>query len=433
MSEQVRAIRDVKRDSLSRTLEIVNSHEFIAISLPELKVMFECNQKAFDNLCELQGNIIAAARTAAARAAAIEWLPNVEADYITIRQKLCERIAQLGQANNHRDAQRIQAEPNRAAPMILGTPEGLGQFDGTHANWPPFRDLFIALVDSRPYASLNKLLYLKKACTGAAALTLAGYDPLEDCYQEAWNNLKSIYNDDYAVTQALVDRIIDLPMAISSEVHELRRIIDTITSTLRQLTALKNDVSQWDPIVINHITRKLPSNIVESWEQQRKRTDIPKLNEFLEFLDSRARARVFATGSTSATTAAANKREAKGFNQRHDNHMAKGQNLNYKAKGGERPLFQSLGKRKGCRHCTGDHSLGYCPILKDKKWPERKRIIVGLGVCWNCLNFGHYSFRCERPGCSNSACKGDKHHQLICPMQPLSQSDHQNDKIKRDK
>lgn len=165
MSEQIKAIRNLKRDSLARTLEVVSSPEFLAISLPELRVMFDCNQKAFDQLCELQGNIIAAAKGAAAKSEAIEWLPSVEPDYRIIRQKVCERIAQLEQADNHRDAVRMVADPVRAAPTTLGAPEGLEQFDGTHANWPPFRDLFTALVDSRGYANLNKLLYLKRACT----------------------------------------------------------------------------------------------------------------------------------------------------------------------------------------------------------------------------------------------------------------------------
>lgn len=132
-------------------------------------------------------------------------------------------------------------EAIRQPPLSTKSPEGLGEFDGTHAKWPQFRDLFSALVGSQDYLNMNKLLYLKNACAGPAALAIRGYEPAQDCYEEAWKALDAIYEDDYAVTQALIDRLVNMSTARDIGVIELRRTIDTTTSTLRQLSSLKEE------------------------------------------------------------------------------------------------------------------------------------------------------------------------------------------------
>lgn len=303
---------------------------------------------------------------------------------------------------------RVDPGPTHVVPTTLPGPEGLGKFDGTQANWPPFRDLFIALVDSKAYSSLSKLLYLKKACTGAAALAIGGYDPLQDCYQDAWQALKWIYDDKYAVTQALINRLLDLEPAKNDGIEELRRIIDTTTSTMRQLATLKHKVRHWDPVIINVMARKLPPTTVGAWEQQRKRDQAPKLQELLDYLDAKARSRLFDMGSTS--------REEKGDAGRNTRRapatqkQEAGSRANY-----SRPLFQTVGVSSQCVHCkkTG-HWLGNCPALKERTVKDRRAILLAMGVCLNCLCFGHYRFRCERPGCPRWACSGDKHHTMVC-------------------
>lgn len=103
ITDKDRANRDLKREMISRTLEIAESEVIVAISLPELKAMLDRNEKVFDELCDLHACILASAKTAATRKSALEWLPEVEFDYTRIRQRLSERIAQLEQADNLRN------------------------------------------------------------------------------------------------------------------------------------------------------------------------------------------------------------------------------------------------------------------------------------------------------------------------------------------
>lgn len=150
MTEREKANRDLKREMISRTLVATDASGLANMSLPKLRAMLGKNEKTFDELCELQSSVVAMAKNATVRKSAMDWLPEVEIEYNEVRKRLSERIAQLEQACNSRNRPHGDARvPQLQAPEPhAGFPEGLIEFDGTHANWPSFRDLFVALVDS---------------------------------------------------------------------------------------------------------------------------------------------------------------------------------------------------------------------------------------------------------------------------------------------
>lgn len=61
----------------------------------------------------------------------------------------------------------------------------IGKFNGSMADWPAFRDLFVSEVHNRALDPVRKLLLLKDACIGAAADTLGSWQPTADNYQLA--------------------------------------------------------------------------------------------------------------------------------------------------------------------------------------------------------------------------------------------------------
>lgn len=437
MSDQEKASRDMLRDQLVRSLGIANSPDFVEIILPELRNMLEENNTNFKEMCNLQAKIIAAAKVGVAKQNAKHWIEEVEKGFRSMRQKLSARIYQLERDNNVVIPPPV-AEPQFQLPISTKSPEGLGEFDGTHANWPQFRDLFIALVGSRNYPNLNKLLYLKKACTGPASLVIRGYEPLQDCYEAAWDALNAIYEDSYAVTQSLIDRLVNMPIARDAEMSELRRIIDTTTSTLRQLCSLDEEVGKWDSIIINLLTKKLPFPLIESWEQHRKRDQRPTLIEFLGFIDARARARMFSSPSLTPTFNLPPKNEkpnnyGTGRNARHI------QNISTRYRN-PRATFNLPDNRRyqGCKICNKEHRLANCPILLGKNLHERRRTLLQIGVCLNCLRNGHFVAQCNNPGCFKKECNNGKHHWTLCPNansskpEPILQAGATANKRKRD-
>lgn len=433
MTELERASRDIKWNLLLRVNEKVHAEEFGTMSLVKLQDLLRVSQKLFDELCAIQAAVMAAAKTAADKRQAGDWLMDAETLCTNMRYRIGERVEELEQGRQGHSLPPARLEQ----PPTMSNPSGLGKFDGTHADWPAFRDLFVALVDSRNYTNLQKLLFLKEACVGAAALAISGYEPLQDCYDTAWEQLKWIYDDDFAVSQGMINRLFNMEPAVTASSAELRRIVDTTTSTLRQLTNLRIKVRYWDPIIINLTMRKLPRTIIASWEQHRKRDHAPNLRDLLNFLDSMARSRVFdeeqqeqkATAVASRNVRPDQRRDTGQNTSRNgrqyagrDNRPGMSKNTRHtpdqRMTGKERPFFQFAGVRAPCGFCSkGGHDVEKCYMLLSKSTRERRRELINLGLCLNCLGSGHFRYNCQQAGCNSTTCSGDKHHLILCEGQ----------------
>lgn len=294
-------------------------------------------------------------------------------------------------------------------------PENLVDFDGSHSKWPGFRDLFKALVIDVDYSVLERFLLLRKHCKGPAEEIVAGYPPIEASFALAWDSLKDIFEDTYSITQSLVDKLIDLAPVKSRGVVEMRRVIDTFRSTLRQLQAMGIDVDAWDAMMINMLARKVPPGMVHEWEQQRNKKDAPKLIDFTTYLDGKARLRVFATECQSTRR---QQPPANNANSTSNNFNAVASN------DGRRPLFTSKGGPRLCHKCKGEHLIYQCPefaAMADVK--QREAEAARLNLCANCLRFGHSLADCKGEGCRE--CQGAKHNRLLCPKPRAQKRDNQ--------
>lgn len=108
---------------------------------------------------------------------------------------------------------------NRFASSFIGETPGqvirlettrepqLGEFYGEQADWPAFRDLFLAEVDKRDFDPVKKLLYLQRACKGRAALALGPWTPIGENYKTAWETLVRTYDDKYHVVHSIIGRM----------------------------------------------------------------------------------------------------------------------------------------------------------------------------------------------------------------------------------
>lgn len=71
----------------------------------------------------------------------------------------------------------------------------IGKFDGNPADWPAFRDIFMAEVHNKTMDPVTKLLYLQGACIDKAAATLGPWQPTSDNYTLACDSLRNVYDD----------------------------------------------------------------------------------------------------------------------------------------------------------------------------------------------------------------------------------------------
>lgn len=75
--------------------------------------------------------------------------------------------------------------------------------------------------------------------------------------------------------------------------------------------------------------------------------------------------------------------------------------------------FYARRQGNGCPFCGDDHRGIKCPEYKKQSLQARWYHALNMGVCLNCLRWGHSSFRCFAEG----ACKrcGVRHNSLLCP------------------
>lgn len=292
----------------------------------------------------------------------------------------------------------------------------VGKFDGDFAAWPAFRDLFEAeVLNNGSLQDVEKLIYLQKACVGMAKLAVGGWQPLAQNFAQAYTDLKGKFEDPYRLQQALISKMMTLPVMQEETYNNLRKIMDTCTNSLRQLETMGVPVAHWDAIVINIIMSKLPVSTIDVWEQ--KRISIPKvgLKELITFLEGKARGRVHLDLRLGPGPQNGNQKRG----ERTDT------NSNNKAQGPQRSEARNLpesapsekdtaayGPMK-CRYWGGPHPVFLCKddLLKNPK-EKIPNLLASKGICSNCLRM-HPIDKCSGMPCPR--CPNVKHNSIICP------------------
>lgn len=298
-----------------------------------------------------------------------------------------------------------------------------GEFDGKATSWPAFRDQFRAEVHDREQLDeVTKLLYLQKACMGAAKQALGDWQPIAINYIKAWESLEQKYDDPYRLEQALVSNLLRISRA-KEETHEtLRRIIDTSSNTMRQLEAMQVPVAQWDAIIIGILLYRLPRVTADAWEQRRDVTKKPSLKDLWAFLEGRARGRAYTEMDGRHEP---NRHRA--FDQNrgrlHENKRIRAYDTggewtssdnnemsNKTVTNGKKPVPPMLPIYK-CKQCTAAHPLYKCPAFIAKSVEERAKNVQDWKLCANCLR--EHAGDCTWSSCRR--CTGQMHNSMLCP------------------
>lgn len=166
-------------------------------------------------------------------------------------------------------------------------PPEVGSFDGNPADWPAFRDLFVAEVHNRDNIDpVSKLIYLQRALTGAAAKTLGPWKPTSENYAPAWKVMLEAYNDDYHVIHGILGKMFAVQKQERESHGALRTILDSLHGGRRQLETLADSTELLEQVWIHVSKQRLPRSTLGSWEQYRNNmggNKIPSLKEFMDF------------------------------------------------------------------------------------------------------------------------------------------------------
>lgn len=142
----------------------------------------------------------------------------------------------------------------------------LPKFSGNFAEWENDRGLFESLVaNNDSISNTQKLHYLKYSVTGEAALLINNIQISDTNYESAWKTLVEEYDDEKAIIEAYIQSFTELPVMKSESAGELRRLRDTVSSSLTALTNLRRPVNQWDDLIVYIISQKFSDKTREEW------------------------------------------------------------------------------------------------------------------------------------------------------------------------
>lgn len=289
----------------------------------------------------------------------------------------------------------------------------LTKFNGNPADWPAFRDLFIAEVHDKNYDDVTKLLHLQGSCTDRAARALGPWPPVAVNYLPAWQTLVRAYDDTYHIVHGILARAHSIQKYEQENYEALSAISDGARNAERQLSAVVSAKEREEQMWIFMLKQKMPRATCEAWEAFRNNrtwnNQLPPLASFLEFLNTRAKGkRELEYGDSTMTPEP--KRDPKTKNG--------GSQSQTKTKptSGDRPSqpkSSSYGPRACVMpQCNQTHYLGQCEAFKKLNMSRRLDKIKEHTLCRCCLLPGHFSNNCKRESCPGA--KG-KHHHLVCP------------------
>lgn len=314
----------------------------------------------------------------------------------------------------------------------------IGHFDGTPADWPAFRDLFIAEVHSKDYDAVSKLLYLQNACTDRAAETLGPWQPIAANYQPAWDSMVATYDDEYHVIHGIFGRVYAVPRQESDVSASYRTILDSLNSGIRQLETIADRNVLWEQHWIHLAKQRMPKHALDSWEQHRHRIRprrLPTLAEFQDFLDTKAKARQEFENESNVVKPSSNDKSNGG--KLKSNPFGKNQKPSKpydRQKGDQRSKIESngFGPPSTCimKGCSMTHYLGQCPDFGRLTMADRAEMVREHRLCRNCLTPGHMAFRCNRSTCSKCPESPMKHHYRLCPKSVATKPPNGDDKTK---
>lgn len=296
----------------------------------------------------------------------------------------------------------------------------IGKFNGDFAAWPSFRDLFEAeVLNNDSLQDVEKLIYLQRACTGVAHLAVNGWAPLAQNFTQAYKDLKEKFEDPYQLQQALISKMMAVPVMQQETYGSLRTVLDTCLNTLRQLERMGIQVDNWDVIMINVIVSRLPVSTIDAWEQKRITMQKVSLKELISFLEGKARGRAHLDKRLESTQKAEIKNDAHKRSDRNGPSSDKKNNRDQRPNTSTPQELESSGQKITdyssikCRYCGGPHPVFRCEndLLKNPK-EKIPGLLASKGICSNCLRI-HPLEKCTGMPCPR--CPNERHNSIVCP------------------
>ncbi|XP_055613094.1 uncharacterized protein LOC129759626 [Uranotaenia lowii] len=312
--------------------------------------------------------------------------------YFSVKQQLLSRI------------ESIPARPTESSvsdstlPCHTKFPElKLPTFSGKLADWINFRDNFKSLIhDNVQLNQMDKFNYLRASLRDDALLQINQIQVSAINYGLAWSILESKYENHKLIAQEHMSTLFAAPAMRTESFEGLNTLLTTFQTNLQQLEKLNQKPSNWSPLLAFMLSQKLDTETYRLWETHHASKNVPSYEAMVAFLENQC--------SILQSTASRNGND----NQR---------NLRVSIS------HSTVTVQSFCPICKrGPHKAEQCSSFSRMRVIDRKVLVRRLGLCFNCLDSGHFVAECSRSSCLKC---GQRHHFLLHPYSP-NQSSHSN-------
>ncbi|GFW92832.1 integrase catalytic domain-containing protein [Trichonephila clavipes] len=275
----------------------------------------------------------------------------------------------------------------------------LPEFSGQYIDWLQFKSQFVSLIhDNACLSDSQKLYYLQSALKGHAKQL----QTVNDSYSSLFEALEGRYENKRLIVNSHIAELLNPNKIKFESAFHLRSLIDSIQSHLRALKQLELEPNALcESMLIFVITQRLDDESRKQYEMELHSNDLPKWNNFLDFLIKRSQA----LENVQRNSSLKNKNEYS-------------------------PKFRSFvvkSDEKICPLCPLEtHPIFKCKMFHEMSVQERSNKVRSLNLCFNCL--GHHLIKnCLKLNRKCRVCNAN-HNSLLCKTsvpRPISEP-HQN-------
>ncbi|GFY24394.1 integrase catalytic domain-containing protein [Trichonephila clavipes] len=164
----------------------------------------------------------------------------------------------------------------------------LPEFSGQYIDWLQFKSQFVSLIhDNACLSDSQKLYYLQSALKGHAKQL----QTVNDSYSSLFEALEGRYENKRLIVNSHIAELLNPNKIKFESACHLRSLIDSIQSHLRTLKQLELEPNALcESMLIFVITQRLDDESRKQYEMELHSNDLPKWNNFLDFLIKRSQA-----------------------------------------------------------------------------------------------------------------------------------------------
>lgn len=293
-------------------------------------------------------------------------------------------------------------------------------FEGSYTDWPHYRDMFSSLVlTNNQLSKIEKFWYLKSSLRGEPYDMLKHMVTTEENFTPAWKLLTEYYENPRELFRSVMHLFSSQSKINDEDPHKIRSLLSVSRECRQALTNFDIDLNHCDPILVYFITQKLPSETIGFWETKiGSSSTLPTFDVLQSFLDTRVKTLEAVAESKASSTSSSKQLPFSSKSMSSSTSSTSNRNLNHNTSKVKKSFHVNKNTNQSsssttavpCFVCNELHILRKCPKFLAMSTFERRNIIQGKTVCFNCLANDHFVNKCS----SRHNCRcGQRHHTLI--------------------